>query len=90
MVTQSREVRFARSRVGLSQSGTSVIEPGARVGMLQAGTVNAGGDVNTTLLIGGSVTAEGNVYTKFDVKSAAALGGGFAAVWLVLRRVLSR
>jgi hypothetical protein len=75
--------------VGLSQSGTSVIEPGARIGMLQAGTVNAGGDVNAIVLIGGSVTAEGNVCTKFDVKSAAALGGGFAAVWFVLRRMLS-
>ena len=58
--------------------------------MLQAGTVNAGGDINTILLIGGSVTAEGSVYTKFDARSAAALGGGFAAVWLVLRRILSR
>lgn len=90
MVTQSREARFSRSRVGLSQSGTSVIEPGTKVGMLQAGTVTAGGDVRTGFLMSGSVTAEGDIHTTFDGRSAAALGGGFAVVWLVLRRILSR
>ncbi len=94
MIAQSREARFERSRVGISQAGSTVIEPGARIGLLQADTVNAGGDIRTTFLISGGVTAEGRITTTFDARSAAALGGGFvaacAAAWLLVRRAISR
>ena len=90
IVTQSREARFVRSRVGIAQTGSSVIEPGVKIGILQSGTVTASGDINTVVLFGGGVAAEGKVSTMLDARSAAALGGGFAVVWLLLRRILSR
>lgn len=90
VMTRVRDLRIARSRVGISQSGTTTIENDSRIGMLQSGSVVAGGDIHSSFLFSGSVRADGDVNVTFDVASAAALGAGLAAGLLLLRRVLGR
>lgn len=88
IVTQVRDLRIARSRVGIAQSGTTTIENDSRIGVLQSGSVVAGGDIHSRFLFSGSVRADGDVMVTFNAASAAALGAGFAAGLLLLRRVL--
>lgn len=90
IVTQVRELRIGRSRVGFSQSGTTSIENDSRIGVLQSGNVVAGGDINSSFLFSGSIRADGDVNVTFDAASAAALGVGLAAGLLFLRRVIGR
>lgn len=88
IVTQVRDLRIARSRVGIAQSGTTTIENDSRIGVLQSGSVVSGGDIHSRFLFSGSVRADGDVMVTFNTASAAALGAGFAAGLLLLRRVL--
>lgn len=88
ILAQVRDLRLARSRVGIAQSGTTTIENDTRIGVVQTGSLVAGGDVRSTFLFSGSVRADGNVHVTFDAMSAGALGAGLAAGLLLLRRVL--
>ncbi len=88
VVTQTRELRLARSRVGIAMSGTTTIENDSRIGVLQTGNVVAGGDIKSIFLFTGVVRAEGDVNVTFDAVSATALGASLAAVLVLLRRLL--
>jgi len=88
ILAQVRDLRIARSRVGVTQSGTTTVENDTRIGVVQTGSLVAGGDIRSMFLFSGSVRADGNVNVTFDTISAAALGAGLAAGWLLLRRVL--
>ncbi len=90
ILAQVQDLRIARSRVAVAQSGTTTIENDSRIGVLRSGSVVAGGDINSRFLFSGSVRADGDVNVAFDAASAAALGAGLAAGLLLLRRVLSR
>lgn len=90
VLAQVQDLRIARSRVAIAQSGTTTIENDSRIGVLRSGSVVAGGDINSRFLFSGSVRADGDVNVTFDAVSAAALGAGLAAGLLLLRRALGR
>lgn len=90
VLARVRELRIARSRVGIAQSGTTTIENDSRIGVMSSGNVVAGGDIDVAFLFAGSVRAEGDVHVTFNPPAAAALGAGLAAGLLLFRRLLDR
>lgn len=90
ILARVQDLRLARSRVAIAQTGTTTIENDSRIGVLRSGSVVAGGDINSWFLFSGSVRADGDVNVTFDAASAAALGASLAAGLLLLRRVLGR
>jgi hypothetical protein len=87
LVVSGDEVTLERSSAFIAAAGKATLGNENRIGMLTVGDLTANGNVRAFMLMSGNVKAEGNVQTALTGPTAVALGAGFAATWLVLRRL---